>query len=275
MVLLINGIDIFVFALNYMFPVALIIFIIGSTYKLARFAILRSPTKTRAPPRKKSVKSLVKGLVMTFLEPIILSIKKNPLDFIFGLVLLHMLGTIPMLFLLGQHVAFFQHYFKLYGILWPLALPLSPTTSSVLTFSTTIPTKTIVEFTNVWGPLNIILNGDVLSICVIVAIGFKIADKLMEKKAGVQSIRPWDWLSLFLLLGIVVTGFLAAHHYPSADETTAQTTITYRDIMGLHVLLADILLLSIPFTNMWHITFSYFYGKLHEFWDMRIRKGLE
>ncbi len=270
----INGIDLFVFAVNYMFPASIVIFLVGSAYKLSRFLVVRGKVRPRAPPRRRGWMSKAKGLIITFIDPIIISLKENTIDFVFGLLFLHLLGTIPLLFLLGQHVSFFQHYFKLYGILWPLALPLSPTTSSLAVFTTRIPEEEVIRVSNIWGPLNILLNGDMMSLFVTLAIGYKMADKIMEWRRGVRSIRPWDWTSLLLLLGIVATGFLSAHHYTERSMFLA-SIMSYRDLLGLHILLADILLLSIPFTNMWHITFSYFYGKLHEFWDLRLRKGVE
>jgi len=260
------GVDLLVFSINYMFPFALTVFVLGATYKISRFIILKTKT-TRAPRRGRGAKTNLIGLIRTFLDPIIISLKENPIDFIFGLLLLHIIGTIPLLFLLGGHVAFFSYYFKQYSILWPLALPISPLTSSQIIVSLTLPVEKTITLENVWGALNIVLNGDVLMISVIAALGYKLIDKIYEWRRGVTCIRPWDITSIILLFLIVVTGALAAHH--------VFESINYRTVLGFHILLADLLLLSVPFTNMWHITFSYIYGKLHEFWDLRYRKGVE
>lgn len=265
-----SSIDVFYFAVNIAFPFALLVFVIGTTYKLARFVSLRAPGVSRSRPRERGFKFKIISLIKTFVDPIILSLKYNPLDFVFGLLLLHLLGTIPLLFLLGQHISFFQYYFKLYGILWPLALPISPSSPATVSFELPFPFSSSQPTGTIWGPLTVILNGDVFSVSITVAIAYKLADKIHAYRKGVRSVRPWDITSLFLLLGIVWTGFFAAHHLVGLPGT-----IQYRNMLGLHILLADLLLLSIPFTNMWHITFSYIYGKLHEYWDLRLRKGVE
>jgi len=267
-------VDLLSIAVYYAFPFALGVFAAGFIYRITRLFMMRGPPRVMAPRRKRSIKQLVVGFVRTFLDPIIVSFKKNKLDFIFGLVALHILGTIPLLFLLAQHMAFFEYYFKPYGILKPLAISLSPTTSAIGAVKLAYPVKTTIHVKNIWGPLNVLLNGDVASLMVLVGVGYKLGDKLAERARGTRCIRPWDWLSLIILAGVVLTGFAAAHHVFGSEAVPTSSLFSYRGMLGLHVFLASTLLALIPFTNYWHIAFAYFYGKLREFWDLRYRKGV-
>ncbi|MFZ8855186.1 MAG: hypothetical protein ACO2OQ_03365, partial [Thermofilaceae archaeon] len=60
---------------------------------------------------------------------------------------------------------------------------------------------------------------------------------------------------------------LATHHLPSGD------IVTYRLVLGTHILLAEVLVAVLPFTKFWHFVFGYWYGKLHEWYDLKYRRG--
>ncbi|NPA04855.1 MAG: hypothetical protein GXO09_02005 [Crenarchaeota archaeon] len=265
--------DLFSFAIYYYFPAAFTVFVFGCAYRFLRMvALWRRPVK--AEPRYRGGGASFKGLIKTFLDPIIFSAKHKKWDFVFGLIFLHLLGVIPIIFLLAQHMAFFAYLIPPYRILWPFALPLS-VTSATLTITSPLKPVTAMRFTfvnNFWGPLSVILNGDVLAILAIVGASFKVGTKIYERCVKkLRNARITDILVYALLLEILFTGYLAARHFPT---TAAGTNVAvYDTLLGLHVLGASTLLALLPFTKYWHFIFGYWYGKLHEWWDLRVQKG--
>ncbi|KSW11626.1 hypothetical protein CF15_02005 [Pyrodictium occultum] len=261
--------DIYSFAVYYFFWVALLVFSFGAAYRIVK-QILFWRRVVKAESRNRGIGARIIGLIRTFIDPIIFSIKKKPHDFLAGLVALHLLGVLPLIFLLAHHVAFFSYWFPWYKRLVAdtgLWIPLSATTS---TLTVTSPVK--VEFVNsIWGPLTAILNGDVLAILAIIGVTFKIGMKIAEQATGLRHVRWSDYFSLGLLLFILLTGYAAARHSTGASIVDVGM---YRTILGLHILGAELLLMLIPFSKFWHFVYGYWYGKLHEWYDVRVQKGL-
>ena len=248
-------------------PYVVAIFAFGVAYRVSRYIFMhkRAPVKRRPRPAPK----LLIGLVKTFVDPLILSARLRKSEFISGLILLHILGVIPVIFLLGQHVAMFSYWFPPYSVLRPLSIP-SSATSPALTL--TAPVKPVSEMSwtyveSVWGPLTIVLNGDLLAILAMLGVMYKLGDKLWRAYRKIIHVRLGDFTALLLLLAILVTGFFATHHLPSGDVPT------YRFVLGMHILLAEILVAALPFTKFWHFVFGYWYGKLHEWYDLKYRRG--
>ena len=257
------------FALYYMLVPSVFIFAAGASYRIVRMlALARVPPAQRRPW---SWIEVTKGIIMVFLRPIIFVGKTRTDDLVVGLLLLHIVGVIPVLFLLSQHITWWVYYFPPYKYLWIFNVPLS-ITSSVLTLTATVsPTTTMSStFVNtIWGPLVAILNGDLLAIFVMVAIGYKCAMRLVEQlmRHSHTPVRLGDYIAYALLFLIIFAGYLAARHGPSSD------VVTYMNVLGLHVLLAEILLMYLPFSKFWHFVFGYWYGKLHEWYDTDVKRG--
>jgi len=265
--------DIYSFAVYRFFWVALAIFVFGSVYRLSKL-VLRWRRVVKAEPRRRGVGAAIVGLIRTFVDPIIFSAKTRPYDFLAGMVALHLLGVIPLIFLLAQHVVFFAYWFPPYRLvaekgLW---IPLSMTTSVLEITSPIYPASTSFTET-IWGPLVVILNGDLLALLAILGVAFKLGVKVMERAHGLQHVRPGDYFSLGLLLLILVTGYAAARHHPPVGAETVDVA-QYRTLLGLHILAAEVLLAITPFSKFWHFVFGYWYGKLHEWYDVRLQKGL-
>ncbi len=261
--------DILDFAVYVAPPYVVAAFAFGATYRLLKYIFLwkRGPGPE---PRKRGAGSLVKGLIMTFLNPIIESIRRKPHDFITGLVMLHILGVIPLIFLLDQHIAAFAYWFPPYALLAPLAIPLSFTTSAL---TVAAPFKPVSEmqwgFVNtIWGPLTVFLNGDVLAVLAMLGVAYKIGDKIVRRAHGLTHVRIGDFFDLGLLFTILLFGFMAAHHLPSGD------IVTYRTVLGIHIVLAELLVALLPFTKFWHFVFGFWYGKLHEWYDLKYKRGV-
>ncbi len=256
------GPDLYVFAKETMFQVALVVFVFGVVYRLFRFLVFwRKVVKAEA--RSRGAGKRIAGFFKTFLDPIIEAFKNQPLEGLVGLLALHLIGLIPLIFLMDQHIESFNEILPKigglsYGVLAPLSVPLG------LTEAVTAVQQGLT-ITSSWGPLIIVLNGDVLATLALIAIGYKIGVKLMERGRGIQHIRIGDFLALILLAGIILFGFIAAHHLWSGSG--------YWTALGIHILLAEILLMALPFTKFWHFVFGYWYGKLHEWYDLRVTKG--
>ena len=256
------------FAVYQFFWIALAIFAFGVVYRIGRmFALWKRPIK--APRRARGGGYLVKTFIETFIDPIIFSLKKKPHDFTFGLLLLHLLGVLPIIFLLGEHVVVWSYYFPPYWLVakWGLWIPES-IISGTLTVTTPVPPVGEMSYmfvSNIWGPLNIILNGDLLAILALIGVGGKIGMKLLEAAKREKNVRLGDIIDYALLLGILLAGYLAARFRGDV--------IIYRELLALHVLFAELLLAWLPFSKYWHFVFGYWYGKLHEWWDTRYQRG--
>ncbi|MCI4409877.1 MAG: hypothetical protein JHC26_12355 [Thermofilum sp.] len=249
-------------------PYVVAIFLFGVAYRLSRYVFLWK-RKPSAPRRQKSFASLLVGLVKTFLDPLIIAAQKRKGDFIGGLIALHIVGVIPLIFLLGQHVAMFSYWLPFYSLLKPFAIPTSITTGSQSFFTNVLPASSMSwTFVNtIWGPLTIILNGDLLAILAIIGVSYKFGDKIVRALHKLPHLRLGDFIDLFLLLAILVSGFLATHHLPTPDIAT------YKLVLGTHILLAETLVAYLPFSKFWHFVFGYWYGKLHEWYDIKFNRG--
>lgn len=87
---------------------------------------------------------------------------------------------------------------------------------------------------------------DILTVLVILSCAYFAVRRFTQPHVRFVT-RPMDWLVLFLAATPFVTGFLAYHQL-----------INYDFIIILHVLFAEILLISIPFTRLSHALFSPF-----------------
>ncbi|QOJ78072.1 hypothetical protein IG193_04570 [Infirmifilum lucidum] len=260
--------DLLDFAIYVAPPLVVAIFLFGVGYRIGRYIFFwrRKPSALR---RQRPLLKLFIGLIKTFLDPLIQGFKYRKGDFLGGLVALHILGVIPLIFLLGQHVAMFSYWIPFYLALRPLAIPSSITSSSLTALANVVPSSDMSwTFVNtVWGPLTVILNGDLLAILAIIGVSYKIGDKIVRLVHKLGNARIGDWYALVLLLAILVSGFMATHHLPSGE------TGTYRTVLGIHILLAELLVATLPFTKFWHFVFGYWYGKLHEWYDLKYNRG--
>lgn len=257
------------FAVYDMFVPTIAIFTFGMIYRLSRYLFLYKRT---AQPvwRKTSIFHKIYLLIDAFVHAIVAAIKRSKVTFVSGIFLLHFLGVIPVLFLLSHHIVWWSYYFPPYSILSPLAIPTSATSSALTVTAPFTPvTGMSYGFVNtIWGPLTVVLNGDVLAILAIIGTTFKLFEKIPEKfKEKLARVRLGDFVALLLLLAILISGYMATHHLPSGDIET------YKLMLGLHILTAEILVLLLPFTKFFHFVFSFWYGKLHEAYDLW-RRGL-
>ena len=107
----------------------------------------------------------------------------------------------------------FSYWIPLYSLLKPLAIPSSITTGSQSFFTKVVPASEMSwTFMNtLWGPLTIVLNGDILAI---ISVSYKFGDKIIRTIHKLPHLRLGDFFDLALLLAILVSGFLAIHHLP-------------------------------------------------------------
>lgn len=254
--------DIYQLAVFVLFPVALYIFAFGASYRLLRYVLLYE--RGVYERRGRGFGHSIKELVTTFLRPIIFAFKTNPVEGFAGLAALHFIGLIPLVFLLAQHIAYLEYLIPFYGVLWPFAIPISSVTGAI---QVTTPTGYVQRVESIWGPLTIVLNGDILTILALVGIVYKMVEKLVDKIFHrSKRVRTGDLLIWPLLLMIVVTGWLAAHHYPPEIQW-------YRVVLGLHIASAAAFVALFPFTKYFHFLWGYWFGKLHEWYDVTIKRG--
>ncbi len=247
----------------------LFIFLAGLVYRLSKY-VLTYERRQGPTWRHRSALHRTYVFVSGFTYAIWAAAKKAKSSFVAGLILLHTLGVIPILFLLSPHINWWSYYFPPYEILRPLAIPPSITSSTLTLTAPVTPVSSMsYNFVNtLWGPLTVILNGDLLAIIAIIATAYKIGEKTIQRLVEhLQRVRIGDFIALILLLVILVSGYLATHHLPSDD------VVTYKNVLGLHILSAEVLVMILPFTKFFHFVFGFWYGKLHEIYDMW-RRGI-
>jgi uncharacterized membrane protein len=254
--------DLYQLAVFVLFPLALYIFAFGAAYRVLRYIFLYE--KGVYVPRSRGAGHAIKELIMTFLRPVKFASRTNPVEAFAGLVALHFVGLIPLVFLLAHHIAYLEYLIPFYGVLRPLAIPISSTTGAI---QVTTPTGYVQHVESIWGPLTIVLNGDVLTIFALIGIVYKTTEKLVDKLwHKSKKVRIGDLLIWPLLLAIVVTGWLATHHYPPGVDA-------YRFVLGFHIASAAVFVAVWPFTKYFHFLWGYWYGKLHEWYDLALKRG--
>ncbi len=293
--------DLLTFALRYLSIPTIAILIAGFTYKAVRYALF-ARVYTPKPEfrwrdiaiRKGSFWDIgfwhwIKELLAVFLRPIIWSVRVNVIDFVGGLALLHIIGVIPILFLMCTHVSIWLSYVPYLAIgpisltplieliqkIWyffciPVGIPSFTAGDGVFKIFATVTSTPGLQGT-IWSylsPLALIINGDVLTILAIAAVVYKIVDHIIKVCKGIINIRPGDFAALILLLCILVTGYVALH----AASTTPPEVM--RTLIGLHVLFAEIFFMTLPFTKFSHFLFGYWYGKIHELYDAYAKRGV-
>lgn len=249
-----NITDIYSFAVYVFFPAAIVVFLSGIIYEALRLVLAWRRKRWLPELENIGVARLLvlfaKGYYHALTEPTLQGLKRRKRDILIGTLALHFLGVIPLIFLHANHVAFYAWYFPPYGLLWSLAIPPSSTTGSLVVLA---PVEPVSQFSytfhdSIWGPLTVVLNGDVVMTLATIAVAFKIGEKLVGLYGG--ETRPSDLLMLLLLLAILVTGFLAASHSSPSGETL--NIVEYRTILGIHIILAGLFLALLPFTKYKH-----------------------
>ncbi len=252
-------------ALNFVIPLSVIFFTAGATYRILKLVAAYFNKRWIAARGWEGISTLILGFINVYIYPPLFALLRERKGFIVGLGLVHLIGLIPLIFLLAQHVALFSYLIPYYSILWPLAIPLS--TATATTPLTGLPVKVPSHYGSIWGPLTVVLNGDVLTLLVLVALGFKLAEKAVEYiKYG---HRLSDIIVYIHLILIVLTGALAAHH----STLLGEGVFGYRLTLGLHMTLAGLFLALIPFTKYWHFVFGMYFGKLVEWVDRTWMRG--
>lgn len=257
--------DIYTFAVYVFLPIALYIAVAGASYRIFRFVFLYRPGLYVRRPGG----AVVAGLPEAFGHAAKWSSRHMKREIAGGLVALH-LALIPVVFLLGQHIDYIEQYLPFYSALWPLAIPLSPTTGALTVTAPMEPTQVGMSYTfvnTIWGPLTVVLNGEVLTIIALLGIGYKIGEKVYLAIEKEKFARVGDLWIYGVLLFVVITGLLAAFHLPS-DEI-----VTYRTVLGLHILSGELLLMTFPFTKYFHAVWGFWFGKLHEWYDLFVKRG--
>ncbi|NPA69636.1 MAG: hypothetical protein GXO26_02425 [Crenarchaeota archaeon] len=273
--------DLLTFVLWYLSIPTVAIFVGGMVYKVMRYALMARILVPKPEFRWREIAirkgsfwdigfwHWIKELIAVFLRPIIWSLRVNVLDFVGGLLMLHILGVILILFLVGTHVGIWFNYvpYLKLGIidLTPLIL-LIEKIWFFLCLAVKYSTKVVAL--SPWSIIVIAGNAYVLALCVLAAIAYKFVDHLIKVKRGIINIRPGDFAALLLLLAVVLTGFLTAFS-PITTPIPVQ-----RLLLGLHVLFGEIFFMTLPFTKFSHFLFGYWYGKIHELYDAYAKRGV-
>jgi len=262
---------------NSLYPLALDLFIptvffffLGATYRIGRYLITYQkpfiPYTTSYVRGNISGGEKVKELFNTFANSSKVGVKRKPVTTVAGL-LMHV-ALVFIVFLLAQHMIFWAYYIPPYKILFPLAIPESSTDGLLsLTYGSSPFTPTPNPFVNtIWGPLTVILNGQYLTYLLIALLSIYLAHKFYAV-AEHLSIRAGDWWFFLLLYIDVILAFLATSHIPN-------DVVWYDNILGAHILVAEIIIATLPFTRGFHM-FEFYLGKIREWYFMVYRRGMK
>lgn len=259
---------------NSLYPLALDLFIptilfffFSASYRVFRyFAVYKKPFIPYATSvmRETSSTEKVKKLVDTFANSSKVGMKRKPVTTAVGL-LMH-LSLIVIIFLLAQHMIFWAYYIPPYKILFPLAIPESSADGALaFTLATSPYTSTPYPFVHdIWGPLTIILNGQYITYILMILLGIYLGHKFHALAEGL-TLRSGDWWFFLLLYIDIILGFLATSHIPDS-------IVYYDDLLGAHIIVAEVLIATLPFTRGFHM-FEFYLGKVREWYFMTYRRG--
>ncbi|QIW24046.1 hypothetical protein EWF20_07725 [Sulfolobus sp. S-194] len=261
------GLNLYPLALDLFIP-TIFIFFAGASYRVTRyFATYNKPfivygTQVRGISQGEKIIELFN----TFANSSRVGIKRKPATTAAGL-LMHIV-LVLIIFLLAQHMIFWAYYIPPYKILFPLALPESSADGQLAFFRGSNPyTSTPYPFVHdIWGPLTIILNGQYLTYLLLIFLAIYLAHKFSVVVERL-SIRAGDWWFFVLLFIDVVLGFLATSHIPN-------NVFWYDNLLGAHILIAEIIIVTLPFTRGFHM-FEFYLGKIREWYFMIMRRGMK
>ncbi|ARM75299.1 hypothetical protein [Acidianus manzaensis] len=260
------GDSLYPLALDLFIP-TILLFFFGASYRVFRyFATYHKPYVVYTTTIRGNVSSFekTKQLVNTFSNSSKVGMKRKPITT--GVGLLMHLSLIVIIFLLAQHMVFWAYYIPPYKILFPLAIPESSTDGLLsLTYGLSPLTPTSYPFVHdIWGPLTVILNGQYITYLLMILLGIYLGHKFHALAEGL-TLRAGDWWFFLLLYIDIVLGFLATSHIPNA--------ITWYDnLLGAHILVAEILIATLPYTRGFHM-FEFYLGKVREWYFMTYRRN--
>ncbi|QXJ35524.1 hypothetical protein [Saccharolobus shibatae] len=250
-----------------LFIPTIFLFFFGVSYRIFRYLATYSRQEiVYATTIRRSQSSLEKTklLIDTFANSSKVGVKRKPVTTVVGL-LMH-LALIVIIFLLAQHMIFWAYYIPPYKVLFPLAIPISSADGLLaFTYGTSPFTPTPNPFVNdLWGSLTIILNGQYITYLLVILLGIYLGHKFHALAEGL-TLRSGDWWFFLLLYIDIILGFLAASHIPD-------TITLYDDLLGAHILVAEIIIATLPYTRGFHM-FEFYLGKIREWYFMTYRRN--
>lgn len=256
---------------NSLYPLALDLFVptvffffLGASYRVFRYlATYHRPFIPYPSSELRQVSSghKIVALVNVFANSSRVGIKRKPVTT--GVGILFHIALVLIIFLLAQHMVFWAYYIPPYSALFPLAIPES--SEDGLLALTTPNHASITLFVNdIWGPLTVILNGQFLTLLLIIFLGIYLGHKLLVAVERL-SLRAGDWWFFVLLYIDILLGFFATAHIPD-------NVYWYDNLLGAHILVAEIIIATLPFTRGFHM-FEFYLGKIREWYFMVYRRG--
>ncbi|RLE50842.1 MAG: hypothetical protein DRJ33_06990 [Candidatus Methanomethylicota archaeon] len=246
--------SVFTIAMYYLAPAALMLLIGGFAYKIARVITLPMARPQIPKGRKLFFRFIdfVVGFIKAILLPLYINAVKGPISFIGSFLLFH-LCTIALLLLFGPHMiaALSTTFPWLLNFLSSLKIPLPH-----------VVTQAALTDLTLWGPLDMLLNADMLAVlgftglCMI--IGYKIyylATKTVKCNLG-------DYIALALVFLAFITGYGAAHKL-----------MLYEEALAWHIVFTSLIILYIPFSKFSHPIYDYWVGKIVKGIKMSRKEG--
>ena len=238
-------------AINVIFPLSLVIFIFGFFYNVIQYFIIPGAPRAYSPPRKISVIKKLLMPVIKWLSTFKFIIKKNPLHGFTAIFMFHLPLLAVMLLFPPHQAVIFSILPFLRVILEPFAIPQQPT-------------ETFFTNRTIWGPLEVIVNADVLALITIFSIMIIMGLRIVKHATGEFASTVGDYFALIITLLILVFGYLATH---------AHGTPYYETYLAAHIISASFLIAYVPFSKFFHFVWSYWVNLIVLAYH-RMRKGV-
>lgn len=239
------------FATDVAFPLSLIVFILGLFYQISQYFVVPSPPKTYAPRRDGGIINVLSIPVTKWVQVAKIPFKHNFWHMFASIFLFH-LPLLALIFLLPAHQVV---YFGIFSFLRPIFKPFAITQQS---------TESFIKSRSIWGPLGVILNGDVLTFLVLAGSFMILGVRFAKHVLGEFKSDIGDYFALFLVITLVTFGYLAVH---------SQGTGLYETYLALHILVASFLIAYIPFSKFLHFVWTYWINLLVAFYR-KYKKGV-
>jgi nitrate reductase gamma subunit len=259
--------------LNVIFPLGIILFVFGTVYRITRFFIARRAPVAGVAGFSSQFKEGIESIPVPFLR----AARKDPLTIV-RTIMFHVF-ILGIIIVVGIHIIAWNYIFSsIFGVpnILGFLFPISTTEHFTSAYQMGIlgsnsyssggvmnpvgAWNSAMLSTNIfspWGILALLVNGVTMSILALGGLIGYIVTKIIDdvtKHKFLSSIG--DYIFLFLLLGIIITGIGAqyAWYFPYLFDTNQANWY------GLHIALVGAFIGYLPFSKGFHM-FWYYVGK--------------
>lgn len=225
--------------LQQIFPISLVLFVFGTVYRIIKIFTVPWSKGSNMPSKKISIFKRILIPVKKWIGVLLETLRTDPIHAI-GAFLFH-LPLFAILFLFAPHQSVI---FGLFPFVAPILKPFAMMQQL---------TEALITDGTFWGPLDIIVNGDVMAILTTIGVIILLTNRTVKHALKKLVSDAGDYIALFFMLLILVSGYFATH---------SQGAVWYETMLVIHILSVAILIIYTPFSKFFHYIFFYWFNML-------------